>query len=309
MAVELIDSGLMFTEEDFKTFEQKKSEMYDDLERLKKIWDKKNEVKLPEVKTYERKEYKNEDNEEIKKQVEDEFGGSTESGLADIQTTYDGKINKVNAKINKEENDYAMDTSKIKSEYSAKKSQAKNKAIDQGIARSSIVTAQSEKLDSDMQKELSDRQKQSKLLYDTYGMELTVLESQLENALSSFEIEQAVKIKKRINDLTDSIKKENEKILEYNNKMTELEQKSILAREEAIRRAKEKEELLAEEEKINGYTGAKKENYDSRFSVAKKYYMSLPKERALAELDRDIDMHDYLGLYYSKLRSLLATRR
>ena len=208
----------------------------------------------------------------------------------------------------KEENDYLSDVDKIKTDYTGKKSQSLNKAIDQGIARSSIVASQSEKLDSDMQSELSQRQRESKLLYDTYGMELAVLESQLESALSSFEIEQAVKIKKRINDLTDSIKKENEKILEYNNKMTELEQKSILAREEAIKREEEKKKILEEEEKLYGYTGEKKQNYDSRFNVAKNYYMLLPKDRALKEFDQDLDMHNYLGLYYSKLRSLLATR-
>ena len=309
MALERFDKGLTFTEEDFKTFEQKKSEMYEDLERLKKVWERKTAIELPEVKVYEKKEYLDEDQESIKNQVDSEYAESTQAGLDDIKGEYAGKRNKVNAKISEENQDYQNDVDKIKSEYALNKTNSLNKAIDQGIARSSIVKSNQERLDQDMESEIKTRKSRSELLGNTYNMELAVLESKLESALSAFEIEQAVKIKKRINDLTENVKRENEKILEYNNKMTELEQKSILAREKAIERAREEAKILEQEEKIYGYTGEKKQNYDSRFAIAKRYYMSLPRERAIKELDGDIDMHDYLGLYYSKLRNLLVSRK
>lgn len=308
MALGLIDKGLTYTEEDFKTKNERKTEMYEALERLKNVWERKTAVELPEVKTYEKKEYIESDENAIKKQVRDQYEEQTNAGKEKIQTDYDEKKANLSKKIDQENQDFMLDSKEIAQKYDQKKGKALSNAIDQGIARSSISATMQESLDKEYSDEIKNRKSQSELLGKAYNMELAVLESKLDNALSSFEIEQAVKIQNKIDDLIKSAKKENEKILEYNNKMTELEQKSILAREEAKKKADEKAKILEEEERLMGYTGEKKDNYDSRFNIARKYYMSLPKEQALEELATDGRMPEYLGLYYTKLRTLLQNR-
>lgn len=308
MALGLIDNGLIYTEENFKTAEEKKADMYVELDRLKNNWERRNSVEIPEVKTYERKELKEENAEAIRKQVEDENSGATEVGKLKLQADNDAKKSGIVSKMQTEQAELAADKKDIKSDYEDKKSDFLNRAIEQGIARSSIVGAESERLEKEESEEIRAREAESKLKNDAYSVELTVLEDRLNAALDSFEVEQAVKIKKRINDLTEEIRRENEKILEYNNKMTELEQKSIKARDEAIAKAAAEAKELERYEAKYGYTGDKKDNYLQRLDVAKKYYMSLPKETALKELENDTDMHDYLGLYYNNLRTLLLGR-
>lgn len=308
MALGLIDKGISYTEEDFKTQNERKTEMYEALERLKNVWEKKTAVELPEVKTYDKKEYIESDENAIKKQVQNQYEEQIDAGKEKIQTDYNEKKANLDKKIDEENQDFMLDSQEIAKKYDQKKGKALSNAIDQGIARSSINATMQESLDKEYSEEIKNRKSQSELLGKAYNMELAVLESKLENALSSFEIEQAVKIQNKIDDLIKSAKKENEKILEYNNKMTELEQKSILAREEAKKKADEKAKILEEEERLMGYTGEKKNNYDSRFNIARKYYMSLPKEQALEELATDGRMPEYLGLYYTKLRTLLQNR-
>ncbi len=308
MTVRLNNKGLMYTEEDFKTFAENKQEMYDTLEDMKRSWEKKNAVELPEIKTYDKKEYIDSDPNTIKAQAEEEYKGAREAGIADIKSSSSEKKSKVQAKIEKEKQDYLADTERIKSNAEQRKKESLSEAINKGIARSSILASESDRIDSETEMELSERLRDSTVLNNVYNMELTVLEERLNSALEAFEIENAVKIKKRINDLTKDIEDENEKILEYNNKMTELEQKSIRARAEAEEKNRKMAEAVSENERIYGYSGAKKEHYDSRMTVAKRYYMSLPKEQALKEFDQDEKMHEYLGLNYTKLRTLLNAR-
>lgn len=308
MASGLIDSGLTFMEDSFKTFEDKKADMFLELERLKKNLDKADKVELPEVKTYEKKDYLKEDAESIGKQVADEFSGQKESQEAKLKIDNGAKKSAILNKIVKEREDASADKRKISSEYDEKKNNFYKRAIDQGIARSSIVASEKARIDSEESAEIRAREAESKLKSDAYSVELAILDDRLNAALESFEIELAVKIKQRINDLAEDVKRENAKILEYNNKMTELEQKSIKARQDAIKKAEDEAKELERYEAKYGYTGDKKANYEQRLDVAKKYYMSLPKETALKELENDTVMHEYLGLYYNKLRTLLLGR-
>ncbi len=309
MSIGLSGNGLLISPGTIQTPEERKANMYVELERLKNRWENKNKTELPEVKTYEKKEYKEEDADKIKAQVEEEFKGATESGILNLQTKNDSQKSKIKTKM--EEQNASLDIAKeqIKDDYSKSKADVLSRAIEQGIARSSIVGAEQDRLSEEERAVMRVLEEENALKNSAYEVELALLEKELEAAMQEFQIEQAVKIKKRINDLTSDVKKENEKILEYNNKMAELEQKSINARADAIEDAKAREKELEAEEARYGYTGDKKLNYDQRMNVAKNYYMSLSRDEALKQFEADTALHEYLGLYYDDLRTILLGRK
>ncbi len=304
----LTGNGVLVTEGDFQSSADRKANMYKELDRLKRNWEEKNKIELPEIKTYEKKAYKEENADNIRAQAEEENSGALEAGKAEIENKNQTKRAKIESKIKSEEQNYEDDVNAISSEYAKSKENVVGRAIEQGIARSSIVDSEQDRLKKEEASALSARAKESEILNSAYQMELALLEKELESSLQNFEITQAVKVKKRINDLTSEIKRENEKILEYNNKMTELEQKSINARQNAIDKAKKEEEELQKEEARYGYSGYKKTNYEQRFDVAKNYYNTLKPKEALRQFESDSDMHDYLGLYYDDLHTYLRKR-
>ena len=95
----------------------------------------------------------------------------------------------------------------------------------------------------------------------------------------------------------------------YNNEMEKREQadKKEIARLQSNALAEKYK--LARNEARYGYSGAKKDNYLQRLSIARDYFSRLSKEQALAELKANEKLYDYLGLYYNRLHSEILGRR
>ena len=294
---------------DFSSMADKKRYMLSELERLKNEWDEKTRVDIPELKTYERREYLDVDRDSVKHQVESESAAEFASAVNDAKNESDKKIN---AKSNAVANEKSSYTQKIKELGEKLEKDVRNSANDmikQGIARSSIATGEEEGLRESYEATVLAERERSETKIKGLELEKALLEKEFKNDLENLKISHATKVQNKIDKIVGEIDKENQKIFEYNNKiaMQEQKDKKEIARIQSNALA-EKYQQMRDEAKY-GYSGEKKENYLQRLDIARDYFNRLDKEQALKELQENEKMYEYLGLYYNRLLSETMTRR
>lgn len=205
---------------------------------------------------------------------------------------------------------------KLEDLYSELRRNAENDALKRGVARSSIILNQLDKLDG---AHLGTANELEAAYVETIGNingQIASLERGRETALDELDLKSASDLSNRI----DELKKERDSAVaqyeKYNNTVREKESAYAKRREEDIadylnareREKLEKEKEIQEYESKYGYSGEKQKNYSERYGLAYDFYMSLSPDIALQALEASPNMKYYLGNYYNTLKNALSGR-
>jgi hypothetical protein len=254
--------------------------------------------------------------EEIAYVANGEYQSKQEADAVALNGKYDGAKEKQNVKQGVLDTDYEKKSEEIKAAFEDAAEKAKNRAVNKGVARSSILSTQNDVLSEEKVSAEGLNYENYRTKAEAVSAEIMRLENELDNALRSLELDYAAKISKRISALEKERETARASAVKYNNSVDEKEAayKKTRAEDEAAFLSKLSEEelktrvALKEYEKKYGYDAAKQQNYSARFETAKTFYLSLSDDIAAAALEASPDMKYYLGIYYQPLMTLLKQR-
>ncbi|MDR2634619.1 MAG: hypothetical protein LBC13_01415 [Clostridiales bacterium] len=253
---------------------------------------------------------------EIEYTAKGEYELKKQSDMLTASNGYAGKIQKQEEKKAGLYDDYQRKAAEIENAFKEAAEKSKNRAMDRGIARSSILAAGTKELARERDAESSLNSAEYGLKSDSVSAEINRLEGALDTALQSLDLDYASKIAKRISALQKERETARNNAVKYNNTVGEKENDYLTKRAENMEGylselsendLKERAALTEYESKY-GYDAAKQQNYASRFAAARDFYLSLSDDIAADALAASPDMKHYLGIYYQPLMSLLERR-
>lgn len=243
--------------------------------------------------------YQKPSSEEVKQNATSALEGYKNSSINNINQSFEEKNKKLNDNITsaKEASNSELET--IKQNYSAVKQDAKDDAIKRGLARSSIIVNTLSSLDNGMLNALNEKTNELSKTLKGFENERAVLENQKQTALNNFDIEYAVKLQDKINEMNSEIDKKEKEVLEYNNKIEETKAKWEQDKNnEAYNRTVELAKLLGEQG-ISMFDTLKQ---NEKYELAKSHFAGMTKEDAILELQNNQDYKKHLGsAFYNKL--------
>lgn len=284
----------------------------------KKLTDVDNKFKIQELDTYvpeefekgERLEYKKPSQEEVKKTAEESLEGYKADNIYSINEKYNNKINSIDQSVFKVEEQSKNDRANIKNAYDAALKDVVNSNIKKGLAHSSIMENQvkDNKLGKENSLKLETEEVNKKI--GSLINERNIFEKQKETALENFDISYAVKLADKINSINSEIQKEEERVVDYNNSLLEAERKHELEQEK-LRQKYEEDVNKRNTELIElmndvGIVGISKLKYQEKYEILLEYFKSMPKYKALEELESDSYYQDQLSYFYPTLYAEIA---
>ncbi|MBR5439619.1 MAG: hypothetical protein IKV61_05325 [Clostridia bacterium] len=217
------------------------------------------------------------------------------------QDNYDLGKNKLDAEIDKKRQESLQNEEKIKAQDGVKKQSidqkyenlfdnAQNKAVKNGIARSSIYAETIKNLSEDkIQEYLNVDSEVASSLKDNAN-KLQAYENEYNSAISALEIEKAIDVKEKIEELNKEQQKRIDEVLKYNNSIDE----------KIYKLQSEGKQLPSDKESA--------EYKRQMLSSALEYYYSLDPKVALDEFKNDVDVQYLLGGLSSVVESYLKSR-
>lgn len=236
--------------------------------------------------------------------------------LSEIKKTFENSLNK-----NKQDKDKVNEKAKnelisLGNKFVANKNNIKDDMSKKGLFFSTINEGLNNKNEEEFSSNVKRNEENKRNFLLKLDEEIKEIENKKDEAMKKLDADKYKEYTKVLSDLTEKRDKERQKILEYNEnlktekiKFDQNREKLIKELEEKDRKAKsEKDKLIAEQEKIYGYTGEKKENYDKRYDLAFEFYSALPKDIALRAVKSNPTLKGYLGNYYDTLLSAMYER-
>ena len=290
-----------FSSEDTDKITEKTKNYSDLLSNFKKVDEKYNfsgdELNL------ERKTFKGKTDEEIEKQAKDSLQEYKETGIQDIEKSYNDKKSNIDQQMQSLKDQGEEKKKETTSLYSSLKENAKQDALKRGLSRSSIVINILDAFDNNMINEYKKINEEISSKMQSLSNQKSLLDEQKQNALNSFDISYALKLSNKIDEVNEKLKQEEQKILEYNNEIAE---------KEAEYQAKQKDKALSYATYIEKY-GKNSLNalkQDEKVAYAENYLMSLSKEEALDELNNNKVFTSELGpANYTRLKLKMMNRK
>ena len=259
---------------------------------------------LPEYLDLDEKTFEETSEEEIEKQAKAEADAKYEAMKNEAEKELDQKVSGVESQ-KKTAEETALDLqSETNMQFDKAREIASNDALRRGLARSSIVLLELSQIEEARADELLDIQKN--LLDSLAGFEtdLQNLATDHEKAMRELDLAKAAEISANIQKKMESLEKTRNEVLEYNNKVKELEHKYNISIDEA--REKLVEQNKEETAKLNKNIEEAKKN--EQIALLTNYYAQFGKERALAELAKDTSIAQKVGMdvYYIVYRNVLS---
>ena len=259
---------------------------------------------LPEYLDLDEKTFEETSEEEIEKQAKAEADAKYEAMKNEAEKELDQKVSGVESQ-KKTAEETALDLqSETNMQFDKAREIASNDALRRGLARSSIVLLELSQIEEARAGELLDIQKN--LLDSLAGFEtdLQNLATDHEKAMRELDLAKAAEISANIQKKMESLEKTRNEVLEYNNKVKELEHKYNISIDEA--REKLVEQNKEETAKLNKNIEEAKKN--EQIALLTNYYAQFGKERALAELATDTNIAQKVGMdvYYIVYRNVLS---
>lgn len=235
-------SKIKITEEDIKKMEdsvktpelstQKTSSTDDGYSKLLKELDdisKKYEFPLKEKTlidpniTLERKTYSEPTDDEIKKRAEDSLTEYKNATKNRIQSENKVAVDNISKEI-----ENAIDSAKnskitTNAYFDKAKQDAENDALKRGLSRSSIIINTLSAFDQNRIDKLNAIDKKLTNQIDALNNQIDILTLEKEKALNDFDIEYASKLNTKISDLKSELQTRKNEVIEYNNKIEEIE--------------------------------------------------------------------------------------
>lgn len=288
---------------------KEESEKESVLKKMKEIGSKyePQDYVAPEIKSLglEEAEYQTPLAEDIERLAEDSLKAYKENQLEAINSKYDVKLDNLSDSASSALEKKGLSEEDILASFSKITDKTINKNIKKGLAHSSIFENALKEVQSTKQKEINEVNFEYEKKMSKLENEKDILEQQKQNALTSFDISYATKLQSKIANINSEIAKEQAKIEKYN--------KDIASQEAAYRKEQEKE-IAAEQKKIDDHNKAlqkvldkegmieiNKRKSQEKYYIVNDYMLSLSKDKALEELNKDSTYKKELGSFYNLL--------
>lgn len=283
-----------FSNEDTEKITEKTKNYSDLLSNFKNI-DEKYDF-TPNELNLQRKTFEGKTDDEIKDEAQRSLKEYKDTGLADIEKTYEDKKVSLDENIEDAKSQGESKKSETTSLYSSLKEDAKQDAIKRGLARSSIVINVLDAFNQNMINEYNKINEEISSKIQNLTSQKSLLDEQKQNALNSFDISYALKLSNKIDEINEKLKQEEQKVQEYNNQIAE---------KEAEYNSKQTDKALTYAKYIQQYgkSGLTVLKQDEKFTLAKNYFDTLSKDEALSELTNNKIFLSELGASnYTKLK-------
>ncbi|HIV01181.1 MAG TPA: hypothetical protein IAA62_01325 [Candidatus Caccopulliclostridium gallistercoris] len=248
-----------------------------------------------------RMEYTAPSQEEVEESAKSSLQSYLDQGKNDILEEYSSKVSNIENLQNTNKENLTSQKENLKNTYKELKQNASEDATSRGLARSSIVVNILDAFDQGMLDEYSKLDQEYTKKFQELEEEKSLLESQKNSALNSFDISYATKLNEKIEEINKEIEEKEKEVLEYNNKIAEKEAEYKLDQQ------KQNQELIDFIGKY-GSTALNRVKEEEKYNAALSYFYTLDKNEALAELLNNDQYKVELGNYYSQLERTLRNR-
>lgn len=265
---------------------------------------------LPELPEIEIKPLPEFDEEEVKSSVQDKFDNEYNDNLSELEKNYGSKIDKkvdaVNEyadKLNKKATEYKNDTEESKEDF-------KNKAIKNGIIKSSIVSSKGDELNEVFNAKASELKNDYEAKNQSITKEINALEAEKESKAAKLDSSYQAKIQSEIDKLTKEFEK-NKAAIEKQNLNAEKAlaaakaEQAKLKNELVAKQDSDYEKLLEEEKTFGIKDEERKKDYDERLRIAKDFYSQFPPKVAKELAYSNDKLYNLLGANYRYFREFL----
>ena len=260
---------------------------------------------FPEEHGYTYRQYTPESDESIKKRAENEYAPAAESAKAELRAEEKGKESEIESERKKAEEENETQKELIAWEHKNDVDDIEDGVVRQGIGRSSIKPGLEAKARSAAAHAAQDADEELALKEGEMDAAIAALRSDLDAALASADADAALKVAKRVDELTKQRDKEAKSVTEYNNEVKQMIDNYYKTRERLIRQEiaskNDRERERYELERDYGYTGEKQENYTKRLDMAIEFYSQFAPDEALEMIENNGYLRSYLGMYYNRL--------
>lgn len=298
----------------------KKAKDYDNLEELFKQVDKKydmsavvNQEDYQKTLDLERKNTPTKTQEEVLNQAQNQLSDYKTTQEKAIQNDYDKNKERVESQLenlsqSSEESKQALESALNKTKISAS-----NDAIKRGLARSSIIVNKLASYDQTYLNEFANIEKNFLQTQNKLNNEKSLLEVQRQNAIDAFDISYAVSLSEKVNAINEKLFKQEQEIIEYNNKLEEIEKEFELKQTEKLNKAQadaaKQNQDYAKLISSGGGLQIESTKEKEKFDIAFDYLSTLPKAQALYELQNNSYFEKHLKLQYNVLLSKMRSRK
>ncbi len=300
-----------FSDEETEEISKKTAE-YDNIKSLfdgvDKKYDFSQEVNQEDYETQlnlERKQSGAKTDEEIQAQAQNELYDYQTSSKSAIENSYTKGVEGVEENLAKLENTTSTSKQNLAEAVESAKEKASNDALKRGLARSSIIVNKLASYDQTYLTEFANLEKTYIENQTKLNSEKSLLEVQKQNALDAFDIAYAVKLSDKINTINEKLLKQEQEVLEYNNKLEQTEKEFDVKMQESLKKA-EAESTKANMDYAdfiakNGEHAIEAIKEKEKYSIAQEYFATLPKHQALFELENNSYFKTQLKSYYNVL--------
>ena len=249
--------------------------------------------------------------EEIEKEAENSLYDYSKSKDA-IENDYTEKETAIDEDLKETKKSAISSKESLKSAYEEVKMDAENDAIKRGLARSSIIVNKLAKYDESMLSKFAEIEKDYAETTNKLTSQKNLLLAQKQNALDSFDIAYAIKLSDKINSITQQLQEKEKEVMEYNNKMEQLEKQYNLdmLKQYASDLSKVKQDNLDYMEFVSKYgeNGVETLKAKEKYNLAYEHLMSLGKEEAMLELENNPIYKEQLKGNYETLIHKMKSR-
>ena len=259
------------------------------------------EVKIPESLGLVEKPVDYTTDGDISSEVTQKHSAEKDAGIEKLTAESEVKKGEVSAQKDEVVEEGEAEVEEIGEAYREARLDLEDDASKRGLLTSSIYDGERGALDDGEVEDIRASVMKTENAVSALDLEIELLNQRLERDLEEFNIAHAAKLSKEIDKLIAERDRKNASAISYNNTLKQKEAEYQKKRKELIEQAQKEAEEKERYELEHGYTGKKKENYLARYDLARKYYKSLPRDRALEEIRGDTFVQQYLGYYYQKL--------
>ena len=223
------------------------------------------------------------------------------------QDKYDESVRASEKSKSQAQNNFAASESKINSYYDASVTAAENQALKRGLARSSIIIGQLDGIEKSRAGELSSSAANLAKTLSDIDAKLNSLEAKRNSALESLDLEYASEVQTEIEKAVSDLNKKKQEVIDFNNKVRQLEGEYGLKKEKqkaSIKQAENEFRLKNGMDVDAGYDDATR----TKMMYCLEYLNGMKRADALKKLTSDNMFAYYLGNAWLDVYNMQAAR-
>ena len=223
------------------------------------------------------------------------------------QEKFDESVRASEKSKSQAQDNFAASESKINSYYDASVTAAENQALKRGLARSSIIIGQLDGIEKSRASELSSSAANLAKTLSDIDTNLNSLEAKRNSALESLDLEYASEVQTEIEKAVSDLNKKKQEVIDFNNKVKQLEGEYGLKKEKqeaSIKQAENEFRLKNGMDVDAGYDEATR----TKMMYCLEYLNGMKRADALKKLTSDNMFAYYLGNAWLDVYNMQAAR-